>query len=158
NCESRIADQIHADRFLWGNIRKKGSNIVGELHFWTRGKGSTKVPVSFSTNLTDVGDEIKKIGAEAVATLTGGPPKGSVVVHAGNVSGQVFVDGQPLGALSSGEGKFMLASGSHKITVKAQGYADAETSVVVKPVGSSEATLTMTPGEPSHPTDWRKIG
>jgi hypothetical protein len=158
NCESRIADQIHADRFLWGNIKKKGSNVAGELHFWTRGKGSTRVPVSFSSNLADAGDEMKKIGAEALATLTGGPPKGAVAVHAGKVSGQVFVDGQPIGALSSGEGKFMLASGSRKITVKAPGYADAETSVVVKPVGTSEATLTLTPGEPSQPTDWRRIG
>ncbi len=56
----------------------------------------------------------------------------------------MFVDGQPIGALKGGEGTFMVTSGPHVVTVKAVGYADMESQVVVKPTGApTEVALTM---------------
>lgn len=160
SCQSRIADQIKSDRFVWGTIQKKGANVHGTLNFWVRGKGTSKVPVDYTANLTESSDEtLKKIAAQAINELTGGPPKGSIHVKAGDLQGQVFVDGQPLGALKSGDGTFMLPSGSHKITVKAQGYAEVESQVVVKPTGAAtEVTLVPIANEAKTPINWRKVG
>jgi hypothetical protein len=160
NCQSRIADQIKSDRYVWGTIEKKGASVKGTLNFWVRGKGTSKVPVDYTSNLTDSTDDtLRRIAAGAINELTGGPPKGGVHVKAGDVQGQVFVDGQPLGALKSGDGSFMIPSGPHKITVKAQGFADAESQVVIKPTGApTEVTLVPIPMEVKTSVNWRKVG
>lgn len=160
SCQSRIADQIKSDRYVWGTIEKKGANVKGTLNFWVRGKGTSKVPVEYTSNLTDSTDDtLRGIAATAISELTGGPPKGGVHVKAGGVQGQVFVDGQPLGALKSGDGSFMIPSGPHKITVKAQGYADAESQVVIKPTGAAtEVTLVPIPMDVKTSVNWRKVG
>src|SRR6185503_11419869 len=160
SCQSRIADQIKADRYVWGTIGKKGSAVQGNLYLWERGKGTSKVPVSYSANLTEANDEaLRKIATDAINQLTGGPPKGSIHVKAGNVQGQVFIDGTPMGALQGGEGTFMIPSGPHKITVKASGFADGETQAVVKPTGApTEVTVALVPMESKTPTNWKRIG
>jgi hypothetical protein len=160
SCQSRIADQIKSDRYVWGTIEKKGANVKGTLNFWVRGKGTSKVPIDYTSNLTDSTDDtLRRIAAGAINELTGGPPKGGVHVKAGDVQGQVFVDGQPLGALKNGDGSFMIPSGPHKITVKAQGYADAESQVVIKPTGAAtELTLVPIPMEVKTTVNWRKVG
>jgi hypothetical protein len=160
SCQSRIADQIKSDRYVWGTIQKKGANVHGTLNFWVRGKGTSKVPVDYTANLTESTDDtLKRIAAQAISELTGGPPKGGIHIKAGDLQGQVFVDGQPLGALKSGDGTFTIPSGPHKITVKAPGYADAESQVVVKPTGApAEVTLVPIQNEAKTPINWRKVG
>jgi hypothetical protein len=158
-CESRIADQIKADRYIWGIIGKKGGAISGSLHLWIRGKGTTKVDVNYSSNLTEPTDDaLKKVASDALMTLTGGPPKGSLQIKAGDVPGQVFVDGQPIGALTAGEGMFSLPAGSHKVLVRAVGYADMESTVVVKPNATASISLSPSTTEADSPTNWRRIG
>lgn len=159
SCESRVADQIHADRFVWGTLTKKGANVTGSLHLWARGKGSIKVPLSYRANLTESNDDaLKRIASDAVAQLTGGPPSGSVVVRAGNLPGQVFVDGKPLGAIGASGATFALPAGQHTIVVRAPGYSDAQSLVQIKPNGSAEVSLTLLPVAVASKTDWRKIG
>ncbi|MFO0757274.1 MAG: PEGA domain-containing protein [Byssovorax sp.] len=161
SCQSRIADQIKSDRYIWGVVQKKKDNTIkGEVSLWVRGKGAVKVAVDYTANLTEANDDaLRKIATDTVTQLTGGPPKGGVKVKAGKVDGQCFADGKPLGALKDGEGTFMIPSGAHKITVRAEGYADAETQVVIKPTGSAtEVTLTLTAAEPKSPTNWKRIG
>src|SRR5215475_4228802 len=57
NCQSRIADQIHSDRYVWGTLKKKGNAVVGEVHLWVRGKGTSSHPIEYSSNLTEPNDE-----------------------------------------------------------------------------------------------------
>lgn len=160
NCQSRIADQIKADRYIWGEIQKKGPNVQGNLHLWVRGKGTNTIPITYSANLTEANDDaLRKIANSGLDQLTGGPPKGGIHVKAGGVAGQLFVDGQPLGALQNGEGTFMIPSGPHRVTVKASGYADGETSVVVKPTGApTEVTVALSQNEAKNPINWKRIG
>jgi hypothetical protein len=159
NCQSRIADQIKSDRYVWGSIGKKGQNVTGTLNFWVRGKGNSKIPIEYTANLTESTDDtLRKIASGAINELTGGPPKGGIHVRAGSVAGQVFIDGQPLGALKDGDGSFMIPSGPHKVTVKAQGYADAETQAVVKPTGApTEVTLVPLPMENKSPVNVKRV-
>jgi hypothetical protein len=159
NCQSRIADQIKSDRYVWGNLKKKGGNVAGDVHLWVRGKGTSNWALDYSANLTEAGDDsLKRIATEAIAQLTGGPPKGGVHVKTTNtVPGQVFIDGQPVGALKGGEGTFMAPAGPHKVTVKALGYSDMESQVVVKPTGAPiEVPLAMVATGDSAPLNTRR--
>jgi hypothetical protein len=159
NCQSRIADQIKADRYVWGVLKKKGATVTGEVHLWVRGKGTSNWPLDYSANVTDSNDDgLRRIAGDAISHLTGGAPKGGLHVRAGDVNGQVFLDGQPLGAIK-GEASFMVPSGSHKVTVKAVGYADMDGQVMVKPVGApAEVSLTMVAVSESSPMNGRRIG
>jgi hypothetical protein len=159
-CQSRIADQIRTDRYVWGILAKgKGNSVTGELNFWVRGKGTSKVPVDYSANLTEAEDEsLKKLASDSINKLTGGPPKGEVKVKAGNVAGQVFLDGQPLGALTAGEGTFFVPSGTHQIMVKAPGYSDVATAITVKPNSPTDVVVSPAIAPDTTPTNWKRIG
>lgn len=159
SCESRIADQIKADRYIWGNINKKGTDVEGEIHLWIRGKGATKQTVRYSANLTEANDEaLKTIANDMISKLTDGPPKGSVLIKAGNVPGQVFIDGQPVGALVAGVGTFPVSAGPHQIVVKAPGYADTEGTVAVRPNATAELVLNPLAEDPSSKVNLRQVG
>lgn len=159
-CQSRIADQIKADRFVWGIINKAGTNVAGDLHMWVRGQGTNDAHVDYSANLTEANDDaLKRVAKEAMDKLTGGPPKGTVHVKVGkDIAGQVFIDGQPVGALSGGEGKFSYPAGPHKVSVKTDGYSSVETPVSVKPQATSEVVVTLVPLGTEQPTNWKRIG
>jgi hypothetical protein len=159
-CQSRIADQIRADRYVWGVLSKaKSGNVVGELSFWVRGKGTTTFKLDYSANLTEPQDDgLKKVAAEAIQKLTDGPPKGEVKVSAGSIAGQVFVDGQPLGALTNGQGSFFVPSGKHELIVKAPGYADMASEITVKPTSPTDVTVVPVVMGDKTPTNWKRIG
>ncbi len=101
---------------MWGTLNKKGGTVSGAVHLWVRGKGTSSQALEYSTNLTESNDDaLKRIAGDAIAQLTGGAPKGGIHLRVGTVAGQVFVDGQPVGALKAGDGSFMVPSGPHKI-------------------------------------------
>jgi len=158
-CQSRIADQIKADRYIWGNIEKKGTSAAGQLHLWVRGQGTTSTPVEYSANLTEPNDEaLRKVAVDALQALTGGPPKGMIHVRAGNVSGQVFIDGSPVGPLVGGQATFPAPAGQHRVLVKSPGNLDVESQVVVKPTVTADVALTPLPATVEEPTNWKRIG
>ena len=161
-CEARIADVIQADRFLWSVVQftdKTQSAVKGSLNLFVRGRGTSRTELDFSANMTDPNDHT--LLAYAVAALekaTGGAPNGTVkITTTGGVAAQLFIDDKPVGALADAGGSFPLPSGSHKISVKAPGYADAVQTIVVRPETTVEVTLTMTPVEPDSPVDARMI-
>ncbi len=161
SCESRIADQIKADRYMWGMIEKEkdGANVSGELHLWVRGKGTSKVPLRYSVNLTEPADDsLRRVASDSLNSLTGGPPKGGVHVKAGKVPGQVFIDTKPVGALASGEGTFALPAGPHRIVVKAPGFLDVESPVMIRPNVTADVVLSPQPAEAPSTVNVRKIG
>ena len=147
-CEMRIADEIKADRYIWGTIDVKDGKSIGVLHMWQRDQGQTKVEMAYADNLTEPNDEaLRKIVRDALATLTGGPPKGSVEIKAGDVNGQIFVDGKPSGAIRDGKATIFVPTGDHRIEVRAPGYADVSGDVSVRPSGSVSLSLQPVPQE-----------
>ena len=71
-CQAKIGNQIHADRFVWGSVKRSKSarQVVAELHLWTRGRPSTKSEFTFSDNLTAPGDDgLRRLVDEALAVL-----------------------------------------------------------------------------------------
>ncbi len=159
-CQSRIADQIRADRYVWGVLGKgKSNNVEGELSFWVRGKGTTTYKLNYSGNLTEAQDEsLKKVASDAIMKLTDGPPKGEVKVSAGGINAQVFIDGQPMGALTGGQGTFFVPSGKHQLVVKAPGYADMSSDIAVKPNSPTDVTVVPVAIGEKKPVNWRLWG
>ncbi|WP_437576518.1 PEGA domain-containing protein [Sorangium sp. So ce887] len=157
-CQTRIADQIKSDRYLWGVLRKSDTNVEGALHLWTRGKPATSVPVKHSANLTEANDEpLRKIAADAIAALTGGPPEGSLRVRTGAAQASVLIDGKPVGNVQNGEATFTVTAGPHRVRVKSSGFLDSEASVVVLPVATTDVALSQMPAEPSQ-SNWKRVG
>ncbi len=161
-CEARIAEVLKADRFLWAVITFEDDSktaVTGTLNFFVRGEGTKKAPFNYSANLDDANaDALVDVARTAVDQVTGGPPKGTLKVSAGGVAGQLFIDGEPVGALAAEGGSFPLASGEHRVLVKAAGYSDAEATATVKPSKTVEVNLSLVPIEEAPPTDLRMIG
>ncbi|HEY4120961.1 MAG TPA: PEGA domain-containing protein [Byssovorax sp.] len=157
-CQAKVADQIKSDRYLWGYIKKKGPNVAGEVALWVRGKGTTRVPVEYSANLTEANDDaLKRIATDVVNQLAGNGPKGGIHVSAGGIVGQLFVDGEPMGALANGDITLQLLAGDHVVSVKAPGYTAAERSVTVLPNATKDVSFTLLRDLSSPPINGRVI-
>ncbi|MGH7294408.1 MAG: hypothetical protein ACRELB_05735 [Polyangiaceae bacterium] len=147
-CLQRIADQLHADHYVWGTLaRKKGAGeVTADIHLWSRGKGDAETTESYTENLKDAGDEsLKQIAAQLLGKVTGGAPSGTLVVHAGTGAGTVFVDGVEKATLEGGVARVDVAGGPHTVTVKVPGF-DAQPLPASVPVGQEQdATFTLTP-------------
>jgi hypothetical protein len=161
-CEARISEVIQAERYVWGVLQftdKKQATVTGTLHFFVRGKGTSKTDLNFSANLTDPNDDaLIRLARDALNKVTGGPPRGVVKVLTGGAAGQLYVDGKPLGAVGAEGGSYQLPSGPHTIVVKAPGHADATAQINVKPLVTVEVSVTLTPIEDDTPIDGRMIG
>ncbi len=155
-CEEKIAAEIKVDRFLWGQLKKDGADVTGDLHLWIKGKGGKYVPFRYSANLTTSADEtLIEIARVKFAELAGGPPGGKLRLMAGNLNGEVTVDGQPAGKMTAGVAIVELTPGPHKIKVVSPGYETMEASVDLKP--REEKNLKLTPVVEEQGPDIQKI-
>lgn len=158
-CEARIADVIKADRYLWGTVEPSGDFVTGSLNYWVRGKGTSSTELKYSANLADASDDaLIEVAKEAFTAVSGGPPKGGLRVTTGGIEAQLYVDGEPIGALAAEGATYQLPAGDHEIVVKAPGYADAETSVTVQPATTVDASVTMVEVGEGSSVDGRLIG
>jgi hypothetical protein len=155
-CLGRIADQIHADHFVWGTMKKKGHQVVTVVHMWSRGSGDENTSETYSDNLKDAGDEsLRKIAGRIFAALAGSvaPPTGTVIVHAGHAGGDVLVDGEKQGTLQGGAATVEVPPGPHTITVRVPGFESGPQSATVAASGQAELTFRLSApggGDESH--------
>jgi hypothetical protein len=71
-CQIKIGDHIHADRYIWGTVKRAKSHrqVTAELHLWSRGHPSSRVQLTFSDNLTAPGDEaLKRLVEDGLSRL-----------------------------------------------------------------------------------------
>jgi hypothetical protein len=76
-CQAKIGDHIHADRYIWGTVKRSKTQrqVTAELKLWTRGAPAARTQLTFSDNLTAPGDEaLKRLVEEALGKLLE-PPK-----------------------------------------------------------------------------------
>jgi hypothetical protein len=75
-CQAKIGDHIHADRYVWGSVKKSRAprQVVADLHLWTRGRPPLRTQLTFSDNLTAPGDEaLKRLVEEELGKLLEAP-------------------------------------------------------------------------------------
>jgi hypothetical protein len=123
-CLQRIADQLHADHYVWGSMgKKKAGEVKAELHLWSRGKGDVDAGEAFTDNLKEASDpSLQQIAARLFGTLTGGIGGGTLVIHAGTGGGAVMVDGVEKAVLDGGVAHVDVGSGPHTIAVRVPGF------------------------------------
>jgi hypothetical protein len=145
-CLDKISAQLKAERFIWGTMAKSpGNQVTADLHFYARGKPDFSVHETYSDNLRDQNDEsLRKIAAHAFDKLTGSAT-GTVTVHAGEVEGDVWVDGQKRGELVKGDLTLELLAGQHTVEVRARGYAPARQQVLVSAGKNIPFNAILTP-------------
>jgi hypothetical protein len=146
-CLQRIADQLHADRFVWGTLSKGGAGQVkADLHMWSRGKPDVEVTDTYSDNLKEASDEaLKGITLSMLGKLTGGAlgMTGAVTVHAGSGEGDVVVDGITKGRLEGGLSHLDLPPGPHTISVRVSGSSAPSQSTTVSAGGNADLTFDL---------------
>jgi hypothetical protein len=71
-CQEKIGDHIHADRYIWGTVKrsKVRRQVTADLHLWMRGRPTNRTELAFSDNLTAPGDQaLKRLADDALSTL-----------------------------------------------------------------------------------------
>jgi hypothetical protein len=147
-CLQRIADQLHADHYVWGLMsRKKGAGEVNaDVHLWSRGHLESQASEPYSENLKDASDEsLKQIAARLFGKLTGSAGGGTMVIRAGNGSGAVFVDGVEKATLEGGVARVDVGSGPHTISVRVPGFAAPAQQASVGVGSEQEVNFSLAP-------------
>jgi hypothetical protein len=157
-CQKKIADKMGVKRYIWGTLEVKGKESIAELHLWEDGSEKRATTLRYASNLTDPSDDTLLQIAEGGFAELMGATQGVLVVTAGNVSGEVFIDGEKVGLISDGRTELTVDPGQHQVLVRAKGFNDATGSVEVRPGASAEVSLSPTPSTTTGPGDSKDSG
>jgi hypothetical protein len=138
--------------------------VTAEIHFYQKGKPDTVIRESYADNLKDPQDDkgLGKIAARVLDRL-GGSAMGTVVVKAGDLSGEVIVDGEKHVPLASGSAKLELGAGGHSIEISSPGTPTTKRNILV--TAGRETVLDITEqtapppasAEPGKPFPIKKV-
>jgi hypothetical protein len=132
-CQQKIAEQIKAERYIWGFVSKGPTQgqVTAEIHLYQKGKADTVLKESYADNLKDSNDDtLRKIAARIVERL-GGLAVGVVVVRSGDQTGEVVIDGEKHVPLDKGTARVELAAGGHSIELAPTGGTPTKRNVLV---------------------------
>jgi hypothetical protein len=177
-CETKIADQLHADRYLWVKMKhpRATKRVTADVHLWVRGRPGARTQLSYSDNLTAPGDDaLRQIVDGALAKMFSEVFRGTLEVKApGVAAGDVYVDGQPAGIVRAGAGAIQVQPGEHRVELRV-GSSTQATTVQVAPEAKTDvafgatavqepkappalspaAAVSAAPREPSRPVSLR---
>ncbi|MGD0678030.1 MAG: hypothetical protein ABSC94_21665 [Polyangiaceae bacterium] len=123
-CLERIADQIHANDFLWGTVAKAHpGQVLAQVHRFIRGKPSIDASESYSERLKDADDPaLLDVAGRLFDRLVVVRRSGEFVVRAGAHKGTVSIDGVERAALVDGVARISVPAGQHTIAVRGPGF------------------------------------
>jgi hypothetical protein len=147
-CLQRIADQLHADHYVWGAMSKKKEpgQVTAELHLWTRGRGNTDAGEGYTENLKEASDPtLLQIASRLFGALTGGVGGGTLVIHAGTGGGTILIDGIEKGTLEGGVARVDVGGGAHTVAVRVAGFEAPLQQTSVSVGAEQEVAFTLAP-------------
>ncbi len=148
-CQQKIAEQIKQERYIWGFVTKAGpGEVQAEAHLYQRGKPDTVATERYSDNLRDGNDETLGRVAQRALDKLRGTAVGVLVVRAGDLSGEVIVDGDKRFPLKNGTARIELSPDSHAIELAAAGAPPGKRNVLL--AAGKETTLDMSPAAQSR--------
>jgi hypothetical protein len=151
DCQQKIAEQIKAERYIYGFVTKGPAQgqVTAEIHLYQKGKADTVLKESYADNLKDSNDDtLRKIATRIVERL-GGTAVGIVIVRATEQTGDVVVDGDKHVPLASGTARIELAAGGHSIEVTGTGGEPVKRNVLV--TAGRETVVELTAAAPVEP-------
>lgn len=162
-CQQKIAEQIKAERYIWGFVSKGPTQgqVTAEIHLYQKGKADTVLKESYADNLKDSNDDtLRKIAARIVERL-GGTAVGVVIVKSAEQTGEIVVDGDKHVPLDKGTARVELAAGGHSIELAPTGGSPVKRNVLVtagrETVVEFTPPSTVEPPSEASPTKTRKI-
>lgn len=144
-CQQKIAEQIKAERYIWGFVSKgpASGQVSAEIHLYQKGKADTVLKETYADNLKDSNDDtLRKIATRIVERL-GGTAVGVVVVRSTDQTGDVVIDGEKHVPLDKGTARIELAAGGHSIELSPAGGAPIKRNVVV--AAGRETVVELSP-------------
>lgn len=167
-CLTRIGVKIGSSRYVWGTMARQGDKVVATLHLWQRGGTMTDIRLRYSAALSDPEDDaLRELAARAFQKLAGEgrdaepitdakggdrengesdawrEETGLLSISAGDVDGELVIDGRPAGRIRGGSAEREVSIGEHYVVVRAPGYREAVGTVNV--TGRKRARLTLYP-------------
>ena len=149
-CLGKIATKVKADAFVWGSLTKDGAKLDLKLNLYRRGAPSRSTEIRYSASKAD-DDALKDIADRALNTLLSVKARasndeaaeqtGKLLLGADDVDGQIIIDGAPAGDIQDGHAELDLPVGDHDVSVRADGYRDAEGTVSIS--ASKHALLRL---------------
>ena len=162
-CQQKIAEQIKAERYIFGFVAKgpTAGQVTVEVHLYQKGKSDTPLKEQYADNLKDPNDDtLRKIAARIVERL-GGSAVGVIVVRSSDQTGEVVVDGEKHVPLEKGTARIELAAGGHSVEVAPTGGTSIKRNVLV--TAGRETVVEFAPAAVTEPpsaggkTNTRKI-
>lgn len=143
-CQEKIAGKIKSDKYIWGTM-KKGPNktVVADLHFYVKGRPDQRQQFSFPDTMTDALDaqmqrqaesmflRITQFGRVGVVKLTMEVP----------TDGEVFANGQSIGAITAKDHEYTLPVGETLFEVRSGGKVIARGQGSVLATAATELKL-----------------
>jgi len=162
-CLTQIAAKIKGHQFVWGTMERRGQKLLVHLRLWQRGGEAREVIARYRANHER--DRLDEMAGALLGRLSGDSaagdpsesltesedpdpseePRGDLVVYAGNVDGQLVIDGRASGKVKNGFAKVAVPAGDHEVLVRASGYYEAIAQVEVEPKRRAEVTLYPEP-------------
>ncbi|CAN5795791.1 hypothetical protein BH11MYX4_BH11MYX4_25800 [soil metagenome] len=163
-CQQKIAEQIKAERYIFGFVAKgpTSGQVTAEIHLYQKGKADTVLKEVDADNLKDANDDtLRKIAARIVERL-GGTAVGVIVVKSSESAGEVVVDGEKHVPLDKGTARIELAAGGHSVEVASASGSSSKRNIIVTAgretvVEFTGTTATTEPPPPAGKSNTRKI-
>jgi hypothetical protein len=139
-CLAKIANKIKSDAFVWGTLQKDAGKLDLKLNFYRRGEPNRATEVRYNASkvddeaLSDIADRAlgKLLNTKAHSAKADVQEEtGKLLLSADDVSGQIVIDGAPAGEIQDGHAQLELPVGEHDVSVRVDGYRDAEGTVTI---------------------------
>jgi hypothetical protein len=163
-CQGKIGDNLKADRYIWGIVRKDGAELAIDIHLWQKGQNEVRQQLKISANLTDANDPaLQQVAEQLVNKLVNFGKVGIAhLASAQSIDGELFVDNTSMGRFTNGQAELTLPIGEHKFEVRAQGKVVAQGAGRVSPTATVDVDLVaitkseQPPPPPAEGSSWKR--
>jgi hypothetical protein len=149
-CLGRVGDQIHADRYVWGTMTRKGARqVTADLHMWVRGQPGVDASETYGDDRKEPSDpSLRALASRLFSKLRGEKPTGTLIVLAGAGGGTVRIDGVERGVLINGLSRIDVSVGAHTVSVRVAGFDVAQQRAEVREAAEQEVVFPLVAAQP----------
>lgn len=133
-CQQKIAEQIKAERYLFGFLSKGPGvgQVTAAVHLFQKGQSETVVKETYADNLKDPNDDaLQKVASRLLERLSGSILGVLVVRAPSTVAAEVVVDGEKRVPIEKGSVRIELSAGTHSVEFAPSSGPSSKQNVIV---------------------------